>query len=174
MERRRGGHMRAQGISRDPGRSAHSPVVQGSGWRWRCCRRLTPMPWAGRVWALPLLTVLCPAARFYEPQGHRHPPLGERAWPIMQVVVRWWPRRALVCVADSRDAVLALLPQVSDLPRARLIPRRRLEAAREEPPPTREPGQLGRPRLQGARRPPLAAVWADEETMGSQLTMERW
>jgi len=37
IERRRGDHMRAQGIYRDPVRSSHSHVVKVSGWRWLCC-----------------------------------------------------------------------------------------------------------------------------------------
>lgn len=90
------------------------------------------------------------------------------------MVVRWLPSRDLVCVADSREAVLALLHQGRELPRARLLTRRRLEAALYEPPPTREPGQLGRPRLKGDRRPPLEAVVADEDTRWSQLSIERW
>ena len=60
----------------------------------------------------------------------------ERAGQIIRVVVRWWPRRDLVFVADSSDAVLALLHQVRELPRARLITRLRLDAALYDPPPT--------------------------------------
>jgi hypothetical protein len=145
-----------------------------SGWRWRCWMLLTPRPWAGRIWALPLRTVLCPAARFDAPQGRRHQPLAERAWPIIPGVARWWPRRDVVVVADSRDAVREWRQQVNAWPRARLSTRRRLEAARHEPPPPRAPGQLGRPRLQGARRPTLEAVVADADTRGSPLTLERW
>jgi DDE superfamily endonuclease len=135
---------------------------------------LAPMPWAGRIWALPLMTVLCPAERFYEQQGRRHQTLVERAWHIIHVVVRWLPRRAWVFVADSSYAVLELLHQVSEWPRASLITRLRLDAALYDPPPTREPGQLGRPRLKGDRRPTLEAVLADEETPWRQLTIERW
>jgi hypothetical protein len=174
IERRRGDHMSATGISRAPGRSSPAPCVHVSGWRWRCGRLLTPLTWAGRVWALPWMTVRCPAERFDAPQGRRHQPLGARAWHIIHGVVRWWPGRDLVLGADSRDAVLEWLPQVSEWPRARLITRRRLEAARDDPPPAREPGQRGRARLQGARRPTLGAVVADEDTTGSQLTMEPW
>jgi hypothetical protein len=120
------------------------------------------------------MTVLCPSERFYEPQGRRHQTLAERAWQIIRVVVRWLPRRDLVFVADSSDAVLEWLHQVSEWPRARLITRLRLDAALDDPPPIREPGQLGRPRLTGDQRPTLEAVLADEETMWSQLTIERW
>jgi DDE superfamily endonuclease len=174
IERRRGDHIRAKGIYRDPVRSPHSHVVNVSGLRWLCCMLLTPLPWAGRVWALPLMTGLCPSERFYEPQGRRHQTLVERAWHIIRVVVRWLPGRDLVFVADSRDAVLEWLHQVSELPRARLITWRRLDAALYDPPPTRDPGQLGRPRLKGDRRPTLEAVLADAGTPWSQLTAERW
>jgi hypothetical protein len=120
------------------------------------------------------MTVLCPSERFDEQQGRRHQTLVERAWPIIHAVARWWPGRDLVFVADSRDAVREWLHQVSAWPRARLITRLRLDAALDDPPPAREPGQLGRPRLKGDRRPTLEAVLADEDTTWSKLTIEPW
>jgi hypothetical protein len=95
------------------------------------------------------MTVLCPSERFYEQQGHCHQTLVERAWQIIHVVVRWLPGRDLVLGADSSYAVLELLHQVSELPRASLITRLRLDAALYDLPPERQPGQLGRPRLKG-------------------------
>jgi hypothetical protein len=174
IERRRGDHISAKGIYRDPVRSSQSHFVKVSGLRWLCCMLLTPMTWAGRVWALPFMTVLCPSERFYEQQGRRHQTLVERAWQIIHVVVRWLPGRDLVFVADSSYAVLELLHQVSELPRASLITRLRLDAALYDPPPAREPGHIGRPRLKGDRRPTLEAVWADEDTTWSKLTIEPW
>jgi hypothetical protein len=174
IERRRGDHMSAKGIYRDPVRSSHSHVVNVSGLRWLCCRLLTPMTWAGRVWALPLMTVLCPSERFYAQQGRYHRPLVERAWQLIHVVGRWWPGRDLVLVADSSDAVLELLHQVSALPRASLITRLRLDAALYDPPPAREPGHIGRPWLKGDRRPALETVLADEDTTWSKLIIESW
>jgi hypothetical protein len=90
---------------------------------------LTPVAWAGRVWALSWMTGLCPSERFSEPQGRGHHTLVERAWQIIPVVVRWWPGRDLLLVVDSREAALAWLHEVIQLPRARLITRRRLAAA---------------------------------------------
>jgi hypothetical protein len=112
--------------------------------------------------------------RFDEPQGRRPQTLVERAWHSIHVVVRWWPGRDLVCGADSRDAALEWLHQGSEWPRASLITRLRLDAARDNPPPARKPGHIGRPRMQGDRRPPLEAVWADEDTPWSKLTIEPW
>ena len=62
-ERRRGEPSTAHGISRDPGRSAHAPVVTARGVRWLACLGLTPRSWAARVWARPVRTVLGPSER---------------------------------------------------------------------------------------------------------------
>ena len=82
----------------------------------------------------------------------------------MRLVVRWVPGREMVCVADSSFAALELLDKVATLPRASVITRLRLDAALYAPPPPRQPGTTGRPRLKGKRRPTLEAVWADEKT----------
>jgi hypothetical protein len=83
---------------------------------------------------------------------------------MMRLVGRWLPGRERGLVADSRFAALALLDKVKTLPRASVIPRRRLDAGRDDPAPPREPGTNGRPRLPARRRPPLASVLADEKT----------
>ena len=132
------------------------------------------MTGAGRVWALPLMTVLGPSERFYEQPGRCHQTLVERAWHIVHVVVRWGPGRDLVFVADSSEAVLELLHQVSALPQAHLLTRLRLDAVLYDPPSQREPGQIGQPRPKGDRRPTPEGVLADEDTTWHKLTIERW
>jgi hypothetical protein len=174
IERRRGHQIPAQGIYRDPVRSSHAHVVTVSGLRWLACRVLTPLSWANRVWALPFLTVLCPAERCYEQRGRRQQTLTERAWQMMRLVGRWLPGRELAFVADSRVAALGLRDKVTTWPRARVITRLRLDAARSDPSPPREPGTKGRPRLKGKRRPTLAAVLADEKPHWTGLLVERW
>ena len=174
IERRRGEQITAKGIYRAPVRSSHTHVVKASGLRWLACMVLTPLSWADRVWALPLLTALCPSERFYEQRGRRHQPLTARAWQLMRLVVRWWPGREIVFGADSSFASLELLDKVATLPRASVITRLRLDAALYDPPPHRAPGTPGRPRLKGKRRPTLAAVLADEKTQWSTLTVDDW
>jgi hypothetical protein len=174
LKRRRGAPMTAQGISRAPVRSSPAHFVKVSDLRWLGGMLLPPIAWANRVWALPLLTVLCPSERFYAQRGRRHQTLLERAWQIIQLVRRWWPGREVVFVADSSFAALAWLALVAQLPRVRVITRLRLDAALDEPPPQRAPGAKGRPRLKGKRRPTLAAVLADAKTPWSTLTMDDW
>jgi len=53
IERRWGAKIRARGIYRDPVRSSKGHFVKASGLRWLCAMLLTPVPWAGRVLALP-------------------------------------------------------------------------------------------------------------------------
>jgi len=58
IERRRGRRIAAKGIYRDPVRSSKSFFVKTTGLRWLGLMLLAPIPWAGRVWALPFLTRL--------------------------------------------------------------------------------------------------------------------
>jgi len=174
IERRRGDNIRAKGIYRDPVRSSHSHFVKASGLRWLCCMLLCEVSWANRIWALPFLTVLCPSERFYQELQRRHQTLVERAWQVVQLVVRWLPNRAVVFVADSSFAVIQLLKQVSDLHRASLITRLRMDAALYDAAPARLPGQMGRPRLKGVRRPTLKAVLNDPRTEWARIEVDNW
>ena len=174
IERRRGEQITAKGIYRDPVRSSHTHVVKASGLRWLACMVLAPLAWADRVWALPFLTALCPSERFYAQRGRGHQPLTARAWQIMRLVVRWLPGREIAFVADSSCAALELLAKVKTLPRGSMITRLRLDAALYDPPPQRAPGTRGRPRLQGQRRPTLAAVLAEERTPWTPLHVAQW
>src|SRR5919198_1667777 len=127
IERRRGDHIAAKGIYRDPVRSSHAHVVKASGLRWLGCMLLTPISWANRVWALPFMTVLCPSERFYEQHGRHHQTLLERAWQIIRLVRRWLPGREVVFVADSSFAALEWLDQVVRLSHVSVITRLRLD-----------------------------------------------
>src|SRR5215212_497289 len=71
IERRRGQRITAKGIYRDPVRSSDAHFVKTSGLRWMSLMRLAPIPWAQRVWALPVLTALAPSERFCREQGRR-------------------------------------------------------------------------------------------------------
>jgi hypothetical protein len=118
--------------------------------------------------------VLCPSERFSTQRGRRHHTVLERAWHSIRLVRRWVPDREVVFGADSRCAALAWLALVTRLPGVSVITRLRLDAALYAPPPPRAPGQRGRPRLTGKRRPTLEAVLADEKTQWSTLTVDDW
>ena len=61
IERRRGRHIKSVGCYRDAVRSSQKYVVKCCGLKWLCLMLPVKLPWSGRVWALPFLTVLCRA-----------------------------------------------------------------------------------------------------------------
>ena len=112
IERRRGKRIAAKGIYRDPVRSSDAHFVKASGLRWMSLMLLAPIPWAGRVWALPFLTALVPseracreeapaqaAARCRSPTRLASPPLAARARPCAG-----WRRQLLRVAIPRRDA----------------------------------------------------------------------
>ena len=166
IERRRGEHIAAKGIYRDPVRSSHSHFVKVSGLRWLGCMVLTPIAWANRVWALPFLTVLCPSERFYAQRGRRHQTLLERAWQSIQLVRRWVPDRELVFVADSSFAALEWLALVARLPRVSVITRLRLDAALYDPR-HRHQDSAGAPASKGNAGRPWRRCWRTSRRSGA-------
>ena len=70
-------------------RSSRGHFVKASGLRWLTLMLLVPFPWAGRVWALPFLTVLAPSERSARERGGRHKQLTD------------WARQSLLQLARS-------------------------------------------------------------------------
>ncbi len=175
LERRRGQHIAAKGIYRDPVRSSRSHFVKASGLRWVCVLLLVPIPWAARTWALPVLTALAPSERYDATRGRRHKTLTDWARQLLLVLRRWWPDRAIVVVADSTYAALEFLAacRAWRTP-VSVVTRLRLDAALYAPAPPRRPGQRGRPRLKGQRRPTPATVAADPTTVWTPLRVAQW
>ena len=89
LERRRGAKIRARAIYRDPVRSSRSQVVKASGLRWISLMWLGQVPWAGRHWALPVLTVLAPSTRYYQQQGRQHQKLTDWARQMVMQPRSW-------------------------------------------------------------------------------------
>jgi hypothetical protein len=173
IERRRGKRISAKGIYRDPVRSSKGHFVKASGLRWLSLMLLAPIPWAGRVWALPFLTILAPSERYCREHGKRHKKLTDWARQLALQARRWLPGREVVLLGDSSFAALDLL---AALARYGLIciTRLRLDAALYEPAPPRQPGTVGRPRIKGARRPNLSVILTDERTRWVQATVPGW
>lgn len=174
IERRRGNQIKAKGIYRDPVRSSHAHFVKASGLRWLCCMLLVNISWAGCIWGLPFLTVLCPSERYHTERGRKHQKLTERARQIMRLLTGWLPDRSLIFVGDGSFATLELLHAVSQMPNASLITRLRLDAELWSPAPARTPRQNGRPRVKGARRPSPQQRLDDPNTPWTKIEVEHW
>ena len=149
IERRWGARIKARGIYRDPVRSSHGHFVKASGLRWLSLMVIVPIPWAGRRWALPFLTVLAPSERWSDARGRRHKKLTDWARQAILQAKHWLPNRRVIIVADSSFAALDLIAAVRR--HVCLVTRLRLDARLFAPAPARQPGQLGRPRLKGRR-----------------------
>ena len=168
VERRWGPQIAAKGRYRDAVRSSKGYFVKVSGLRWVCLMLLVPIPWAERTWALPFLTVLAPSERHDRERGRRHKTLTDWARQMLRQVRRWLPQRALVVVADSGYAAIALLACCARLARpVAVITRLRLDAALYAPAAPRLPRQNGRPRVKGRRLPTLAARIAESSPTGT-------
>jgi len=172
IERRRGDQIKAKGIYRDPVRSSRSHFVKASGLRWLSLMLLVEISWAGRVWALPFLTALCPSERYHKERGRSHQKLTDRARQMLLLIKQWLPEREIVVVADSSFAALELLDAVRAS--VTVITRLRLDAALYEPAPARMPGQTGRPRKKGARLPTMKDVLTDAQTQWQSVTVAGW
>lgn len=174
IERRRGAKIKAKGIYRDPVRSSHGHFVKASGLRWLSLMLLAPIPWAGRIWALPFLTVLAPSERYYQGKTRKHKKLTEWALQVVLQARRWLPNRQLVVVADSGFAVIELLFRLRQLKNpVCMITRFRMDAALYEPAKA-IPGAMGRPRKKGKRLPTLKEVAEDQLTRWKRLTVQEW
>ncbi len=171
IERRRGSKIAARGIYRDAVRSSKEFFVKTSGLRWISMMLLTPIPWAGRVWALPFLTVLAPSARYHDQRKKTPKTITDWARQMVRQVHRWLPTRQLIIVGDGSYAVLAFLANLVRLPQVSLITRMRLDAAPYDPAPERVAGKKGRPAVKGQRQPTLAKRLADPKTVWQERTV---
>ncbi len=104
IERRWGAKINARGIYRDPVRSSRSHVVKASGLRWLSLMLLPQIPWAGRVWALPFLTVLAPSERYARERQQQYKKLTDWGRQMLLQLVRWLPERRIIAVTDASFA----------------------------------------------------------------------
>jgi hypothetical protein len=172
IERRWGRKIAARGIYRDPVRSSRGHFVKASGLRWMSLMLLTPIPWAGRVWALPFLTVLAPSERYAIRAGKPHKTLLDWARQMVLQLRRWLPEREIIVVGDNTYAAIEWLDSVRRS--ATAITRLRLDAALYAPAPPRKPGTRGRPRKKGERLPTLNEVLADPQTSWRRVQVSQW
>jgi hypothetical protein len=152
IERRYGRKIAARGIYRDPVHSSKSHFVKASGLRWISVMLLTRIPWAQRIWALPVLSALAPSERYYQEHGRQAKTLTERGKQMIFQVRRWLPDPPIVFVGDSTYAALDLLAACQGLTNpVTFITRLRMDAALYEPAPPYS--GRGRPRKKGKRLP---------------------
>ena len=109
LERRRGPSIGPAGRFYDASRRADMPKPTSRGLRWLSAMVLVEVPFAGRIWGLPVLTALTPSKVWSERQGQRHRTVTEWARLVLLTMRRWLPGRAIVAVMDGEFAALELL-----------------------------------------------------------------
>jgi hypothetical protein len=151
IERRWGPKIIERGIYRDPVRSSQSHVVKASGLRWVCLMLIVDIPWIGRAWALPFLTVLAPSERYDQQRGRKHRKVLDKAAALVRLV-RWWlPDRDLVIVGDGAYAANEFASYLHHFKRpVTLVSRFYLDAALYAEP---YAIPIGRPRVKGDKLP---------------------
>ena len=160
VERRWGRKIAAKGRYRDPVRSTDDQVVMTPGLQWVSLMLLTRIGWTGRHWALPFLTALVVSARYDRRKGRRHKTFTDYAQQMLVCLRRWLPDRDLVVVADGGYAKREFLRHCQSMSKpVVVVTKLRKDASLYQPAPPRRPGQIGRPRVVGARLPSRLRCW---------------
>ncbi len=161
LERRRGPHIGPAGRFYDASCRADMPNPTSRGLRWLSAMVLVEVPFAGRIWGLPVLTALTPSKAWSERQGLRHRTVTEWARLLLLTLRRWLPNQSIVAVMDGEFAALELLHALR--PSMAVITRMRKDARLFEPPPCHE-DKPGRAPRKGKRQPLLSARITDPAT----------
>jgi hypothetical protein len=171
IERRWGPKISARGIYRDPVRSSKGHFVKASGLRWLSAMLLVQVPWADRVMALPLLTLLAPSKRFYAGKTRAPKTLLDWARQAALQIHRWLPDRYIVLVADSAFAAIEFLAAVRN--HVCVVTRLRLDANLFDFPPQRRKGR-GRPPIKGKPQKKLSALLKDRKVSWKRYRVGLW
>jgi hypothetical protein len=169
IARRRGRQIKAKGCYRDAVRSSKKHVVRCFGLKWVSMMVLVPVPWARRVWALPVLTALCWPPK--SPHQRRHKTSVDWVRQMMKQARRWQPERLVVLVVDGGFAAVAVALACVDS-QVTLVARLRLDAALYHPPGPQPPGQRGRKPTKGKRQRSLKVWAARSDTPWEALEVE--
>ena len=172
IERRWGMKISSRGIYRDSVRSSHSHFVKTSGLRWMSLMLLSPIGWAGRVWALPFFTVLAPSLRYYEKSKRRHKKLTDWARQMLLQLHRWLPERQIIVVADGSYTCYELLDAVRQ--KVCLISPMRLDARLFNKPQKNPPGKRGPKPKYGTRQISLQKRLEDGRTKWMEIIIPNW
>lgn len=104
-----------------------------------------------KTWCLPVLVRLYRSKKVCAASGQSYRKCQELAAELLVIVAKALPERQIVMVGDAAYTNSSL---IKDRPgNVTVLGRSRLDAAIYEPPPPRRPGQMGRPRVRGAKLP---------------------
>lgn len=160
LERRRGPRIGPAGRFYDASLRADMPKPTSRGLRWLSAMVLVEVPFARRIWGLPVLTALTPSKAWSERQGQRHRSVTEWARLLLLTLRRWLPGRSIIAVMDGEFAALDLLDSLRSS--MVVITRMRKDARLFDPPSWED--KPGRPGRKGARQALLSKRITDPAT----------
>jgi hypothetical protein len=151
-----GDHVWCKGAHRDAARSTRSSgkVAIKFGHKWLVMCVLVSLPGTCRPWALPILCGLCASEKVAGKAKYRHKTPSQLSLQLLVRLMRWFPKRRFILLADARAASHALAAFASaHRDRVTLISRMRADANLYDPPahPERR-GRAGYPK-KGKKQP---------------------
>jgi hypothetical protein len=161
LERRRGRRIEPASQFHDAVRSTAKNKVTSRGLRWISAMLLVQVPFAGRIWGLPVLTALTPSKAWCEQHKRRYRPVTQWAERLLLTLHRWLPDRVIVAVMDGEFAAIDLLHRLRRY--MVTITRLRLDACLFDPPSAYK--GRGRYPKKGTRQPSLKARITDPATV---------
>jgi DDE superfamily endonuclease len=161
LERRRGRRIEPASHFHDAVRSSAKQKVTSRGLRWISAMLLVNVPFAGRIWALPIVTALTPSKAWCERHKRRYRPVTEWAERLLLTLHRWLPERMIVAVMDGEFAAIDRLHRLRRY--MTVITRLRLDACLFDPTPAYN--GRGRRRKKGVRQLSLKARITDRATL---------
>jgi hypothetical protein len=96
-----GDHVAGNGCHRDPVRSSHTFTTWRWGHKWVVLAILVPLPFSQRRWALPVLIALYRPPAVDHRQGCRHKTPVDLLRQLLVLLLRWFPDRQFIGVADG-------------------------------------------------------------------------
>jgi hypothetical protein len=137
---------------RDAVRSSHAVWKWLWGHRWVVLTVSVAIPGVSRRWALPVLTSLYRSPRLNAKEGRRHRTTIQIAIPLARLLLRWFPGRRFILVADGGYGSHELARLSRRYPgRLTVVSKFYATANLFDPPPPY--AGFGRPREKGDRRP---------------------
>ncbi len=141
IERRSGKKIKAKGCYRDAVRSSSKHVIRCFGLKWISMMLIVPLPWTGRPWALPFLTVLASSKKSDESAGRRHKTTADQTKQMIMFIRRQIPKRNIVLAGDGAYAAVSPALCCAGLPApVTLVTRLLLNAGLYDNPPPDQPG----------------------------------
>ena len=167
----RGKHVYGKGCHHDAVRSTHTHIVWRWGHKWVVLAVSVPFPFIRHRWALPVLVALYRPEALNKAEGRRHKTSPQLARQLMAVLIHWFPARKFILLGDGGYASHELARFCHRHRRhVTLVSRFHKDANLYLPPPARQKGRKGRPRVKGRKLAAPQVVVAKGPLTGATVT----